>query len=150
MSDTWDRLEELFDRLVDAPPEERARVLETETRDNAELRRRLEAMLDAHDRQDDAVERALDGALHGFAIRESVEERTEGRVKLWPANLYGSIKDLTELELLEALTGADQPDDDQRRQYYQLTRRGRELLRIEVDRLQALVDAARASQALTG
>ena len=91
-----------------------------------------------------------EGALHGFAIRESVEDRTSGRVKLWPANLYGSIKELNELELLEALSEKDQPDDDQRRQYYRLTDRGRELLRIEADRLQALVDAARASGALAG
>ena len=86
--------------------------------------------------------------LHGFAIRESVEERTEGKVKLYPANLYGSIRDMTELALLEALSEEEQPDDDQRRQYYRLTERGRELLRMEADRLQQLVDAARASRAL--
>lgn len=91
-----------------------------------------------------------DGALHGFAIREAVEVRTQARVKLWPANLYGSIKDLTELELLEALTEEEQTDGDQRRQYYRLTVRGREVLRMEADRLQTLVDAARASQALAG
>ncbi len=87
-------------------------------------------------------------ARHGFAIRQAVEERTGGKVKLYPANLYGSIKDMTELALLEALSEGDQPDDDQRRQYYRLTQRGRELLRMEADRLQQLVDAARASQAL--
>lgn len=91
-----------------------------------------------------------DGALHGFAIREAVEARTRGGVKLWPANLYGSIKDMTELELLEALSEEEQPDDDARRQYYRLTSRGRELLRMEADRMQQLVDAARASQALAG
>lgn len=90
------------------------------------------------------------GPLHGFAIRETVERRTDGRVKLWPATLYGSIKDLTEMELLEALAGDDQPDDDQRRQYYRLTPRGRELLRMEADRLQALVDVERASRARAG
>ena len=37
--------------------------------------------------------------------------------------------------------------DDQRRQYYRLTPRGRELLRMEADRLQALVDVERASRA---
>jgi DNA-binding PadR family transcriptional regulator len=89
-----------------------------------------------------------EGALHGFAIRESVEERTGGRVKLYPANLYGSIQDLTELGLLDALSDEEQPDDDRRRQYYELTAGGREVLRLEADRLQQLVDAARASRAL--
>ena len=71
-------------------------------------------------------------------------------MKLWPANLYGSIREMTELDLLEALAEEEQPVDDQRRQYYRLTVRGRELLRVEADRLQSLVDAARASRALAG
>lgn len=89
-------------------------------------------------------------ARHGYGIRESVEDRTGGKVKLWPANLYGSIREMTDLALLEALDEDEQPVDDQRRQYYRLTSRGRELLRLEADRLQTLVDAARATQAPAG
>jgi DNA-binding PadR family transcriptional regulator len=51
---------------------------------------------------------------------------------------------------LHPLSEDEQPDDDQRRQYYRLTQRGRELLRMEADRLQALVDVERASRALAG
>lgn len=89
-----------------------------------------------------------DGAQHGFAIREIAEARTDGAVKLWPATLYGSIREMSEAGLIEPLDGDDDPDDDQRRRYYRLTRRGRDVLRAEADRLQALVDAARASRAL--
>ena len=89
-----------------------------------------------------------DGSQHGYAIRSLVEERTEGRVKLWPATLYGSIRELSEDALIEALDGPDDPDEDARRRYYRLTRRGSELLRAEADRLQTLVDAARSSRAL--
>jgi len=88
-----------------------------------------------------------DGAQHGYAIRERTEARTDGAVTLWPATLYGSLRDLAELEAIEALEGADDPDDDQRRQYYRLTELGRRLLKGETERLQALVDAARASRA---
>lgn len=91
-----------------------------------------------------------DGAQHGFAIRQSVEARTEGGVKLYPATLYGSLRALSEAGLIEALEGEDDPDDDQRRRYYDLTPAGREALRDEVARLQQLVDEARASQALGG
>jgi len=91
-----------------------------------------------------------DGALHGLGVRQSVEDRTGGEVKLYPANLYGSIRDLTESGLLEALSADEQPDDDQRRQYYRLTALGRDALKREADRLQELVDAARASRALAG
>ncbi|GMV04378.1 MAG: PadR family transcriptional regulator [Gemmatimonadota bacterium] len=88
-----------------------------------------------------------DGALHGFAIRERVEARTRGDVRLWPATLYGALRDLVECGALEALEGDDDPDDDQRRRYYRLTDEGRALLRAEADRLQGLVDAVRAARA---
>lgn len=88
------------------------------------------------------------GACHGYQIRESVETRTGGAVRLWPATLYGALRDLTDLGAIEPLEGEDDPDDDQRRRYHQLTEAGRQLLRAEVERLQALVDEARASQAL--
>jgi DNA-binding PadR family transcriptional regulator len=88
-----------------------------------------------------------EGARHGYGIREAVQRHTDGKVTLWPANLYGSIREMTELALLEALAEDEQPIEDQRRRYYRLTPRGRELLRLEADRLQALIDAARASVA---
>jgi DNA-binding PadR family transcriptional regulator len=89
-----------------------------------------------------------DGARHGFSIREDVDARTEGAVKLWPATLYGAVRDMTGEGLIEALEGEDDPDDDRRRRYYRLTPLGREVLRAEADRLQSLVDAARRSAAL--
>lgn len=89
-----------------------------------------------------------DEARHGYAIRQEVEERTDGAIRLWPATLYGSIRELSEAGFIEALEGEDDPDDDQRRRYYRLTEAGRDALRREVDRLQALVDSARATRAL--
>ncbi|MEJ2540821.1 MAG: helix-turn-helix transcriptional regulator [Gemmatimonadota bacterium] len=84
--------------------------------------------------------------MHGFAIREAVETRTNRAVRLWPATLYGAVREMTELGLIEPLEGDADPDDDQRRNYHALTVRGRELLRLEADRLQTLVDAVRAAQ----
>jgi len=89
-----------------------------------------------------------DGAQHGYAIRALVEERSDGRVRLYPATLYGSVREMAERNLIEALEG--DADADRRRHYYQLTRHGREALRAEVDRLQSLIDTARATQALGG
>jgi DNA-binding PadR family transcriptional regulator len=83
---------------------------------------------------------------HGFSIRETVEARTNGAVTLWPATLYGALRELTALEFLEPLAGDDGPDDDQRRRYYRLTPQGESVLRAEADRLQGLVDAVRAVQ----
>ena len=89
-----------------------------------------------------------DGPQHGYAVRSEVEERTEGRVKLWPATLYGSIRDLEEAGLIRECEGPDDPDSDPRRRYYELTAWGREALRAEVERMQGLVDVARATRAL--
>lgn len=86
------------------------------------------------------------GEAHGFAIRERVEARTAGRMKLWPATLYGTIRQLTEEGLIEALAGADGPDDDGRRRYYRLTRLGERVLQAEADRLESLVRDARAAR----
>lgn len=92
-----------------------------------------------------------DGARHGYAIRADVEERTEGRVKLWPATLYGSIRELSQEGLIQEMEGEPDPDgDDSRRRYYGLTELGKGVLAAEVTRLHALVEAARATRALAG
>jgi len=89
-----------------------------------------------------------DGAQHGYAIRANVEGRSGGRIRLWPATLYGTIRKLTDEGLIHCLEGEADPDDDARRRYYELTPLGSDVLRGETDRLQALVEAARASAAL--
>jgi DNA-binding PadR family transcriptional regulator len=89
-------------------------------------------------------------AAHGFAIRNEVEERTEGGIRLWPVTLYGSIRHMVEEGLIEALEGDADPDDDARRRYYALTGFGREVLLAEADRLEALVQVARTVRAAGG
>ncbi len=77
---------------------------------------------------------------HGYGIMQEVLERTGGKVRLWPATLYGSLKRLIE-EGLIAESG-DRPAaelDDARRRYYKLTRLGREVLDLESNRLEELV-----------
>ena len=87
---------------------------------------------------------------HGFAIRERAEARTSGKVRLWPATLYGAIRQLTDKGLIEALEGGEEPDDDARRRYYRLTQLGREVLLAEADRLESLVRDARSVRVSAG
>jgi DNA-binding PadR family transcriptional regulator len=85
------------------------------------------------------------GAQHGYAIRRDVEARTDGRVRLWPATLYGALAEMVEAGLLEEL--AEPPDadrDDPRRRYYALTRHGEAALDGELSRLEQLVSVARS------
>lgn len=89
-----------------------------------------------------------DGVRHGYAIRTEVEQRTQGRVRLWPATLYGSIRELGAESLIEELEPDPNAPDDPRRRYYRMTNLGKRVLAAEAARLQALVDAARATRAL--
>ena len=88
------------------------------------------------------------GEQHGYAIMQEVLERTGGKVRLWPATLYGSIKRLIEADLIEESDERPAPElDDARRRYYRLTALGKRVLDAECDRLQELVRMIRLKQA---
>jgi DNA-binding PadR family transcriptional regulator len=77
---------------------------------------------------------------HGYGIMQEVLERTGGKVRLWPATLYGSLKRLIESGLIEESEERPAPDvDDARRRYYKLTSLGRKALDLESERLEELV-----------
>jgi len=89
------------------------------------------------------------GEQHGYAIMQEVLERTGGKVRLWPATLYGSIKRMIEAELIEEWGERPAPEmDDARRRYYRLTALGRRVLDAECDRLQELVNAIRTRRVM--
>jgi DNA-binding PadR family transcriptional regulator len=86
---------------------------------------------------------------HGYGIMQEVLQRTTGKVRLWPATLYGSIKRLIEANLIEESTARPAPElDDARRRYYRLTPLGRDVLNAECERLQGLVQAIQTKQTI--
>jgi DNA-binding PadR family transcriptional regulator len=86
---------------------------------------------------------------HGYGIMQEVLNRTTGKVRLWPATLYGSIKRLIEAGLIEESDERPAPEfDDARRRYYRLTLLGRRVLAAECQRLQELVRIIRLKQAM--
>jgi DNA-binding PadR family transcriptional regulator len=82
-----------------------------------------------------------DHPLHGYGIMLDIAERSDGKVKLSPGTLYGSIKQMLEDGLIEEVAG--RPADDERRRYYRLTHEGREAARQEMARMSALLNHAR-------
>jgi len=87
-----------------------------------------------------------DRERHGYAIMQDVAARTDGRLRLSPGTLYGSIKRMLEEGLLEEIEERPDPeDDDERRRYYRITPHGREVARAEAARLTKLLRQARAS-----
>lgn len=89
------------------------------------------------------------GEQHGYGIMQEVLNRTTGKVRLWPATLYGSIKRLIAAELIEESDERPAPElDDARRRYYRLTPLGRQVLDAECERLQELVRTIQATRAM--
>jgi DNA-binding PadR family transcriptional regulator len=85
-----------------------------------------------------------DGPRHGYSIMQEVAERTDGQVRLWPAALYGLLRELEKLDLIvESDVRPAAERDDDRRRYFALTAHGKRVLDAEVRRLEAIVHHAR-------
>lgn len=87
-----------------------------------------------------------DSDLHGLGIARAVQELSDGRTRLWPASLYGTLDELTESGLIEEL---DDPrrrpaNESEKKRFYRLTRAGHRALAVETDRLAALVKIAKS------
>lgn len=83
------------------------------------------------------------GERHGYGIMKQVEADSQGQVKMGPGTLYGSLKRMLDAGLVEESEQRIDPAlADQRRIYYQLTGRGREVLAAELARYQHIVTVA--------
>ena len=90
------------------------------------------------------------GDKHGYAIMSEVKNLTNGAVAMGPGTLYGTIKRMLRVGLIEE--AAERPDpelDDERRRYYRLTGLGANVLDAEIARMEHLVAAARVKRMLT-
>ena len=85
------------------------------------------------------------GPRHGYAIMQHVAKSGEGRVRMGPGTLYGTLQRLETRGLVfETAYRPDREDDDERRRYYTLTEVGEAVLRGETARLGRVVRVARA------
>jgi DNA-binding PadR family transcriptional regulator len=83
------------------------------------------------------------GPLDGYAIRQAVKARSDGRIELWPATLFSSIGEIECAGLIEEWEPGDPHDEMARRSYY-LTALGRRVLLAEAERLEHADRLARA------
>jgi DNA-binding PadR family transcriptional regulator len=87
------------------------------------------------------------GELHGYGLVAEIAERTEGRIRLVPGNLYAVLQRLRARGLLDETDRRPAPDlDDQRRRYYAITPFGSRVLAAEAERLRGLVGMAEAME----
>ena len=81
---------------------------------------------------------------HGYAIRQAVETRTAGEIRLWPTTLYGALGQLQAASLIDEMPG-EASDGAVPRRTYKLTLLGRQVIVAEMERLETLLDLARAA-----
>lgn len=92
-----------------------------------------------------------DEERHGYGIMKEVERATDGRFQLGPGTLYGSIKRMLEMGLIEETDERPDPAmDDQRRRYYRMSPFGAKVLRAELQRLENLLAVAESKRAYGG
>ena len=92
-----------------------------------------------------------DGERHGYSLMRDISSQTKGKLRLGPATLYRSIKHLVADGLIEESDVRPDPAlDDERRHYYRLTERGRQVVVAEVQRLEEVLHVARTRRGLRG
>jgi DNA-binding PadR family transcriptional regulator len=90
-----------------------------------------------------------DGPKHGYAIKQEVESRSEGSIRVGPGTLYEAIQRLQDEGAIEEAPASNPVNGQEaQRRYYRLTDRGWRVLRAEVRRLGGLVAQARANPRL--
>lgn len=86
--------------------------------------------------------------LHGYAMMQELDEKTDGRESLLPGTLYTTLARMVEQGLLEEVADPPEPDADRRRRYYRVTELGRAVGRAESARLRRLLRVAEGADLL--
>ena len=90
-----------------------------------------------------------DDERHGYGIVQDIAERTDGKMKLLPGNLYAVLRRLLESGLLTESSRRPAEDlEDQRRRYYRITRMGEKVLAADAERMKSLVQKVEARDLL--
>jgi DNA-binding PadR family transcriptional regulator len=80
---------------------------------------------------------------HGYGIMKQVEADSQGRVKMGPGTLYGSLGRMINTGLIgQSDKKVDPALDDERRIYYKITALGQQALLAELERYRQVVAVA--------
>ena len=91
-------------------------------------------------------------ATHGSGIVRSVLQETDGKLRLWPATLYGSLEELSGRGWIEEVSDpSERPaGESEKKRFYRITPDGARLLAAEAERLKALATSALTRLAAEG
>ena len=82
--------------------------------------------------------------LHGYAVVKEVREATEGHINPGTGTFYSAIHRMSDVGVIQEVTPPE--NGDARRRYYAITEFGREVLDAEAERLDRVVELARAAR----
>lgn len=86
---------------------------------------------------------------HGYGIMKQVESDSQGKVRMGPGTLYGSLGRMIDAGMIrESNRKVDPKMDDERRVYYRITALGQKALAAELDRYCKVVAVARQKRLL--
>ena len=78
--------------------------------------------------------------LHGYGIMQETARLSEGKVKIGSGTMYGAVSNmLMKGWIVEAVN--EEPNDNRKRMY-QITERGKEILKVEIERIRYLLQSA--------
>jgi len=84
---------------------------------------------------------------HGYGIMKQVESDSQGKVKMGPGTLYGSLGRMMEAGLIrESDKKVDRKLDEERRVYYKITALGQAALAAELERYREVMAVAKRKQ----
>jgi DNA-binding PadR family transcriptional regulator len=84
------------------------------------------------------------GERHGYGIMKEVETDSQGKVKMGPGTLYGSVDRMLNAGLIKESDKRVDPEmGDERRIYYKITALGQKALVAELDRYRDVVTLAK-------
>lgn len=88
---------------------------------------------------------ALLKPAHGYMIMQEVEELSRQQVRLAAGTLYGAIENLTKQKLIMPIE-----NEDKRRKVYTITEKGKEILRLDYERMKHMITITKSALNLEG
>lgn len=79
----------------------------------------------------------LQNPMHGYSIVQKVEKLTDGEIRLSPGTMYGSLSKMEKDGLIQFVR------EEEKRKIYHITDLGREVLKLELKRIERLYRTAK-------
>ncbi len=82
----------------------------------------------------------LQEEMHGYSIVQKVENMTNGEIRLSPGTMYGSLSKMEKDGLIQFVR------EEEKRKIYRTTELGKEVLKLEINRIERLYKNSREGQ----